>query len=170
MLASIRSIKDSPSNTLEQHRVFSIAECRLEMIKDRLALQEKILEVANQGRWDKDHIVVTQVQSVSKIAIFVAQTRNTELQFNVEGEIAPGPFNLAKVLAKAQSTKQSIMAASIWGSGNFTPLFKAIGVKKRFFGLGNPQIIQIFTKTQQEIEGTTALQICIDIICDIGSC
>jgi hypothetical protein len=81
--------------------------------------------------------VITEVINVSKIAAFITDQSGVELEFETEFDIGYPGFNIAEVLASAKVTKTSALSTNFIGKIKSTPLFKAIGVKKKLFGPWN---------------------------------
>ncbi len=115
---------------------FQLDEVTHERIGDQIALARKLLELANNGEWEKDWVVVTEVMRAKRFAILVSESGEGKAELTAEADVSAlglkaltAKGGLSLVHSHALDTKITTPVASL----DLTPLFRAVRIKRRFF-------------------------------------
>lgn len=121
--------------------VFEAAGCRTHSIANQVALGKEILQRYRDGRWDKRHVVITELVTVRSATILISSTGGAKAELRVVGKVGGGAQSLADISSQLELAKAHDVELKVVGQGELTPLFRASGVKPSLFGLGNASFL-----------------------------
>jgi hypothetical protein len=117
----------------ENSILFKANQTRTPSIKDIIKLGEQVLELYEEGKWNKKWVVVTELVTAESATILISNNKNGRIELkanaNIDAisiDIADAKFQFSTIFSKGLETK--IMAQS-----GLTPLFKVMGIKTRIF-------------------------------------
>jgi hypothetical protein len=123
---------------------------REQSFSDLLALKDLMRRLYDQGRWDKDLCVVTEIISVASawICFATASGQSAEIKASAPLSLPGDPLAaLAAISGKGSLTASmdakasSAFCATLPDGG--TPLFRAMRFNQRLFGLLDPEIAYV---------------------------
>lgn len=115
--------------------VFRLSKCTSARIADMNAVGSQIASIYDK-KWKKDLVVVYEAVKANSATIIISNSSDAQIDLRAKGQASAGAIDLADVNAEFQIAKKSKIATNIIASEGLTPLFKASGFKKRFFGGG----------------------------------
>jgi hypothetical protein len=87
-------------------------------------------------------VVITDLISADTLSVLISSGANAEIDLSVKGDVGSGVAKLASANASYSVNKVSSIGTRIIGQRGATPLFKARGIKRSFFGLGGPKFLE----------------------------
>lgn len=102
-------------------------------IADLRSLGNQIMKRYQQGRWDREHVVLTDLVSVAAATILISDGNSARIELDVDGEPAPSLASLAKAGVKLGIAHEAGIGTRIVGETGLTPLFKVAGIRSRLF-------------------------------------
>jgi hypothetical protein len=79
-------------------------------------------------------VVITELITADSATILISATEKAHIDLSAKGQVAPTGLSLADASAGLQVTRSSGVATQILAAQKLTPLFRASGVRKHFFG------------------------------------
>jgi hypothetical protein len=108
-------------------------------IDDQDALGKKIIEKFNDGKWDKDWVVITEIMKARSAVIIISNNGGGKIELKATGKINAANIDIADASAKFTVANSENIHTQIIASKGITPLFKVKGIKKKVLGLwGDP--------------------------------
>ncbi|WP_406292199.1 hypothetical protein [Embleya sp. NBC_00896] len=108
--------------------LFRAEECASEVISSPKTLESEIFRRYEDGTWDDGLIVVTEVVHAARATILVSGGKDS----TVELSGAVDAVGLAAAESGLEVVKSQNIATQILARGNLTPLFRSMGIRKRF--------------------------------------
>jgi hypothetical protein len=104
--------------------------CVAPMIDDQVALGKTILELFQQGKWNKDWVVVTELVQAKSGTVLISNSSSSKIELSAKGTLTGGaPTGIADVSAQLQLAFSKDMMTSLISQNGLTPLFKAKAIK-----------------------------------------
>ncbi|WIV55923.1 hypothetical protein [Amycolatopsis nalaikhensis] len=114
--------------------VFQAKACHSTEIADRYTLGRTVLALAEAGRWPRDHVVITELLGTGPAVVLVSSNHDARIEL---AATVPAPLD-ALPLASASAALDVVSSRGIGvkfiAPDGLTPLFRASGVRRRFFG------------------------------------
>lgn len=109
--------------------VYEAVGCVAPMIDDQLAVGKKVLEMYQQGNWNKDWAVITELVQARSATVLISNSSSSKIELSAGGTFTGGAASLADVNAQLQVAFSKDMMTTLVSQAGLTPLFKARGVK-----------------------------------------
>jgi hypothetical protein len=109
--------------------VYEAVGCVAPMIDDQLAVGKKVLEMYQQGNWNKDWAVITELVQARSATVLISNSSSAKIELSAGGTFSGGAASLADVNAQLQVAFSKDMMTTLVSQAGLTPLFKARGVK-----------------------------------------
>lgn len=103
-------------------------------IRDQIGLRAEIERRYEAGNWDRTHGVITELVSVERATILVAESSDAAFELQATADVPTDLIEIADVDAKFGVRRTHGIGFQSVGEAGLTPLFKASGIKRRFFG------------------------------------
>ena len=122
-------IKFSRENAL----VFNIKGFTTIQLTNLAEVEEKILQLKEQGKWKKDYILICEVVKADSASIVISKSKNATLEISATADIAINDLKLSNSEANLAVVNKRDIGVNILAEQEITPLYKAMKVKNRFF-------------------------------------
>jgi hypothetical protein len=103
-------------------------------IADLKSLGELIIKRHEQDRWERRHVVLTDLVTVAAATILISNGDHASIELDVEGDLTPTIGSLAKANVKLGVRHEAGIGTRIVGETGLTPLFKVAGIRGHLFG------------------------------------
>lgn len=112
--------------------VIQLLGCSIEQGLDLDRLQDAVLEAWNDGLWDKDWVIITEVVRGDSGAVVVSQGAQAKLDVAIAGGLDGLPLARTDVKLTARETAGSVF--NVLGEQGLTPLYRALRLARPWFG------------------------------------
>lgn len=102
-------------------------------IKDQIKLGQKIVKFFEDGKWDKDWAVITEVVNSKSATIIISSSSEGKIELKVNGDVEIGSIDLADSSIGFELVTSKSLSTKILAESKLTPLFKASQVKTSWF-------------------------------------
>jgi len=116
--------------------VFEASGCSSVGIADLISLGRAIEKKYAAGEWDRKWMLVTELVNAKAATIIIAGSQSAQADLRASGTIGKGGIRLSDLNAKLEATKTVDIGFKIITSTGLTPLYRASGIKRSWFGLG----------------------------------
>jgi hypothetical protein len=117
--------------------LFQAMACRITEVADRQALGRVVLALADEGRWDARHVVVTEVVNSGPTVVLMSDRCDAriDLMARLPDVVAvTAGFPLASLSAGLSVVSALGIGVRIIAPQGLTPLFRVSGVRRRLVG------------------------------------
>jgi hypothetical protein len=114
--------------------VFEAASIRHVEIADRMKLAKNLLAAYNQGRWQKEWLIVDAVYKAASATIIVSEDSASEIVLRASGDVPLGPFPLADPKLGLSVSASSGKVVHVIAESELTPLYSCLRVSDPIFG------------------------------------
>lgn len=133
--------------------VFNATGCKVQEIKNQEKLGAQILEARKEKKWNEEFVVITEAVFADNLSVFISSGSGAKV--NLKAKIKDGSqLNFANANSSLSLEDENNIATKIIASGKITPLFRSIGIKKRFF---RPEVVRDMNHTEEDQEFVTEL-------------
>lgn len=109
--------------------VYEAVGCVAPMIDDQVAVGKKVLQMYQQGTWNKDWAVITELVQAKSATVLISNSSNSKIELSASGTFTGGTASIADVNAQLQMAFSKDMMTTLVSQAGLTPLFKARAVK-----------------------------------------
>lgn len=114
--------------------VFEAAGIRNIEIADRMRLAKDLLAAYNQGRWQKEWLIVDAVYRAASATIIVSEDSSSEIVLRASGDVPLGPLPLADPKLGLSVSASSGKVVHVIAQSELTPLYSCLRVRDPIFG------------------------------------
>lgn len=117
--------------------VFRANGCRANSIKNPIGLKKPILQLYDNGDWDKKFVVVTKLIEATSGTVIIAMDKGAKIELKAQGNINP-PANqtdisaLADISAELSVTFSKNIHTKIIGAEGMRPLYNVWGIVDKY--------------------------------------
>jgi hypothetical protein len=119
--------------------VFMASGCTVAKIDDMHALRTRILAAYNEGRWEGDRVVVTEILLAKSTTVLMSSGNKAKIELRAHGAVDAPDFNLINVKGRFSIAWDVNVTQQILAEGGLTPLFRCVGVRR---GLLRPDVVE----------------------------
>ncbi len=125
---------------------FKANDVKTRSIENIGALHEFIRKTYDNGNgeWKRKWVVITELKEAASATILYSQSGNGKVEIKAKGDISLDKIDLANAESGLSIMPSSETDIAILAENNLTPLFKAIGVRKRFWLWGETEVVPKF--------------------------
>ncbi|WP_157979629.1 hypothetical protein [Kribbella monticola] len=105
-------------------------------IEDIIALEDAIWDLWDRYLWDPDWVVIVELVTTERATVLVSQGGYAKVELEASADAAVGPVDLGDLSADMTVVSSHGMHTQLVGDEGLTPLFRAVRVKKGWFGGG----------------------------------
>lgn len=113
--------------------VFQTSNHRVHQLVNLAQIEHQVLEKYNNGNWDKDWVIITELVETDAATIIISNSSNGSLELkanrNVNGPISLTDAGLGLSVAREQGSTLKYIAQN-----SLTPLYRVMGLKSAFLG------------------------------------
>jgi len=102
-------------------------------IKDTIKLGEQILKLFEEGRWNKNWVIITELVEAENATIIISNTANGKIELKANANIDAPTFDIADAAFHFSTQFARGLETKIISAERLTPLFKVMGLKTRLF-------------------------------------
>lgn len=110
--------------------LFQAQGCQRYTISDQLSLEDQLRVAYQDGSWELDWVVVTEVFKANRATILIANSKEARLSFVVRGDLEPGRISLAGANAKLGVESQSGDLTKVVAESGLTLLYQMAWLRK----------------------------------------
>ncbi|BDS11277.1 hypothetical protein [Aureispira anguillae] len=101
-------------------------------IKDQIGLGKKVLKLYQEGKWDKDWAVITELVTAESATILISGSNKGKVELKAKGNAEAATIDIANAELNFEISFSKDLSTKIIAQENLTPLFRASKVKSRF--------------------------------------
>ncbi len=109
--------------------VYEALGCLAPSIDDQVAIGKRIRQLADQGDWNKDWAVITELVTADSATVLISNSSSAKIELSASGAVTAGTVSLADVSAGLQIAFSKDMQTVLVSQAGLTPLFKARALK-----------------------------------------
>lgn len=109
--------------------VYEAAGCVSPSISDQVSVGKRIQKLYEQGEWNKDWAVITELVIADSATVLVSNSSSSKIELSASGKVTAGTVSLADVNAGLQVAFSRDMQTVLISQAGLTPLFKARALK-----------------------------------------
>ena len=106
-------------------------------------LGEIAAEVLNRyksGDWDEDLVIINELIEAKKATIMMSSEGGVTIGLKAKGNAGGEALSIADADLDSGASSSGKLAINITGAAGITPLYRAVGIKKKFWGLGKTDV------------------------------
>jgi len=112
-------------------------------IRNVAALEPKIMEAYERGKWKLNYAAVYSVMQTEYADMLISQSTSSKIELEAKGDAAIGQVELGNANVQFAVKRESGSIVNMLGSKNVTPLFKLIGIKTRWYDIDEFGLLKI---------------------------
>ena len=128
--------------------VFNIKGFSTSQITNLAVVEEKILQLKEEGKWKKDYILICEVITAKSASIVISESKDAALEISARADIGINDLKLSNLDANLSIANKRDIGVNVLAKQAITPLYKAMKVKNRFFG--NDELIVVKGADEEE--------------------
>lgn len=117
--------------------LFQATNCEVYSIVDQHNLAKKVLPFYESKKWAADYVIITEVVKSERATILVSTSKDAVIEFKTESNLKLDLFELVNPKVGLEIVKSNNICFKIIAENGLTPLFKAKGIKRKFFSRGS---------------------------------
>lgn len=102
-------------------------------IKDAIKLGDEILKRYNDGKWEKDHVIITELIVAESATVIISNGANGKIELKANADIGVPSLDIANADLKLTPQFSRGLETKIVCAEGLTPLFKVMGIKTGIF-------------------------------------
>lgn len=102
-------------------------------IDDQIKLGREIISRYQQGKWDKDWVVITELVKADSSTIIISSSANGKVELKAKANITAAKLDIADADLNLECTFSKDLSTKIISEQGLTPLFKISRIKSRLF-------------------------------------
>ncbi len=114
--------------------VFKANNTTIHSIGNLKDVEKAVIEKANQRDWDPNYVIVTQVIEADSATVIISNAKDAKMEIKANGDLSAGDLDIANADAGLEVVAKRKIATEIIGRSGLQPLYKVMGIKKKFFG------------------------------------
>lgn len=112
--------------------ICNLKEYSVTLIENLGKIKTEVLQRFNEGKWDENHVIISQVITADSSTILVSGQSSTKLEFKANADVKVADMDIADAKMKLQYLSGKTIAVNEAGREGTTPLYRAIGIDKKF--------------------------------------
>lgn len=114
--------------------VFGARGIVISRISDVIGLEAEIWDLWDRGVWNKNWVVVTELVKADRTTILISEGRYGKVELGLNAQVQVGPVDIGDLTGDLSVVSSYGMHTQLVGEGGLTPLFRAVRIKKSWFG------------------------------------
>lgn len=135
--------------------VFKIKGFDTHQIENLAEVEEAVLKLYGTNAWKGKYVIITEVIEARSATILISNSSNAKLELKANAKVQADKIDIADAALELTPVRKSGLSTEIIAEGGITPLYKIMGIKRKFWGLGAAtglQMKSIDTKGEQAFE------------------
>jgi hypothetical protein len=100
----------------------------------------EVLKRYKSGDWDEDLVIINELIEAKKATIMMSSEGGVTVGLKAKGNVGGKTLSIADADIDTGASSSGKLAINITGAGGITPLYRAVGIKKKFWGLGKTDV------------------------------
>jgi hypothetical protein len=117
--------------------VFEADQTLTSTIADTIGLGEAVLKSFEDGKWDKNCVVITELVTAKAATILISSLAGAKIELKVTTSVSAPAIDLADASLGLSTQFSKSMDTTIIAQAGITPLFKAMKIRTPLFGEPN---------------------------------
>ena len=105
-----------------------------EQIDDQASMSQEILKRYNEGKWEKQWVVINELKRAESATIVISNSANSKIEISAKAALGKEELNIADATLDLSIVASQGINTEIIAKTEVTPLFRLKGIKKPFFG------------------------------------
>ena len=126
--------------TKKKSIVFRINGYKNHLIENLLEIGTEIKKRYKNDEWEKDWVVINELIEAQSATIMMSSEGGVSVELRAKGDVGVQNLDIADGNLELGTSSSGKLAVSIVGKEGITPLYRAVGVKRSFLGLGKTSI------------------------------
>lgn len=122
----------------EKSIVFQTSNHKVHQLVNLAEIERKVLDKYNNGNWDKDWVIVTELVEADAATIIISNSSNTTLDLKATANVGAGNISLTNASLGLAVAREKGSTLKYLTQSGLTPLYRVMGVKRPF--LGSPSL------------------------------
>lgn len=119
----------------ENSFVFKIKGYKTYMIENLMKISEEVLELYAAGEWKKEWVIINELVEAQSATILLSSEGGVSVGLKASGNANVGNLDIADGDLELGADTAGKLTVSIVGRPGVTPLYRAVGIKKKWFDL-----------------------------------
>ena len=124
----------------EKSILFRINGYKSHLIENLMSISKEIKKQYENGDWDEDWVVINELIEADSATIMMSSEGGVSVGLKAKADVGLEKLDIADANLELGVDSRGKLALSIVGKEGITPLFRAVGIKKSFFGLGKASV------------------------------
>ncbi len=117
-------------------------------------IAREVLKRYENDEWDKDLVIINELIEAKKATIMMSSEGGVSVGLKAKADVSAANLSIADADLDVGTDVGGKLAINIIGEEGITPLYRAVGIKKKWLGLGKAEIkTRIFRADGQEAAG-----------------
>lgn len=113
---------------------FQANDCITSLMKDTTKLGKEILKRFEQGKWDKNWVIITELITAASATILIAERAGASIELKANAKITATKLDIADTSFKFSASYSNQLDTEIIAQKGLTPLFKVMGIQSKLLG------------------------------------
>jgi hypothetical protein len=100
----------------------------------------EILKRYKAGDWDQQDVIINELIEAKKATIMMSSEGGVTIGLKAKGNVGGDKLNIADADFDSGVDNSGKLAINITGEAGITPLYRVVGIKKKFWGLGKTDV------------------------------
>ncbi len=148
-------------------------------VSNIIALQQRVVELFEEGKWDKNWVVVVKKVSCPAATILISKSKTSKLEFSVSGDVPASGVVLGSADISFQLEASSNTALSLLEARDVTPFVQLMTLGQQIFhglnleakaadGDAGPPLSPMAAMTPEQVREDTALRNSLQLVPAVG--
>lgn len=102
-------------------------------IKDTIKLGNQIIQLYEEGKWNKQWVIITELVEAENATIIISNSSNSKIELKANANLNAPTFDIADAKFEFSTQFSRGLETKIVSAEKLTPLFKIMGMKTRIF-------------------------------------
>lgn len=103
-------------------------------------IAQEVLKRYKNDEWDEDYVIINELVEAKKATIMMSSEGGVTIGLKAKGNVGGKALSIADADLDAGADSSGKLAINIAGAAGITPLYRAVGIKKKFWGLGKAEV------------------------------
>jgi hypothetical protein len=104
------------------------------------SIAAEVLKRYKNGSWDEDYVIINELIEAKKATIMMSSEGGVTVGLKAKGNVGGKALSVADADVDTGVENSGKLAINITGAAGITPLYRAVGIKKKFWGLGKTEV------------------------------
>ena len=124
----------------ENSILFRINGYKSHLIENLMNISKEIKKQYENGDWDEEWVVINELIEADNATIMMSSEGGVSVGLKAKADIGLAQLDVADANLELGVDSRGKLALSIVGKEGITPLYRAVGIKKSFFGFGKTSV------------------------------